>query len=63
MSAKEFLIFFRRLIDRDMTSFVENMERLGLKDKPPHEWVPYLVKWLELGSEEDARRVYGEHYE
>ena len=62
MNAKEFVIFFRRLLDRDMSAFITNMENLGLADKPPHEWTELLIKWLELSSEEDARISYGRFY-
>jgi hypothetical protein len=63
MNAKEFVIFFRRLLNKDMTAFIANMEILGVTDKAPHEWVVLLVKWMELSTEHDARRAYREHYQ
>ena len=63
MDAKEFILFFRRLIDKDMTPFIANMENLGVTNKKPHEWAEILIAWLELSSEEDAKRYYGEYYD
>jgi hypothetical protein len=60
MNANDFVIFFRQLINKDAAAFISNMEKLGIEDKQPQEWASLFIKWLELGSKEDASRAYKE---
>ncbi len=62
MDAKEFAQFFIKLVEKDMPSFVANMERLGEKDKKLHEWVDTFMSWTELDNVADAEYFYPQYY-
>lgn len=60
MTPLEFIMFFDKEFHYSILEFLKNFEG---DVKKPHEWANTLVSWLELSTEEDARRYYEEHYD
>lgn len=60
MKVNKFMTFFNQELKISSNPFIENLKD---EDMDLHEWANTLIAWMELSTEEDARRYYGDYYD